>query len=73
MKNLANGDKAVVLYNNGTETISVGVSWSQLGWPATSSVAIRDLWTRSDVGVVADGYNATVASRDVFFFRATLQ
>lgn len=71
MKNLYNGDKAIVLYNNGSSTIDVSVTWSLVGWTDTDNVSIRDLWARHTVGVFQHGYNATVASHDVFFFRAT--
>ena len=73
MKNLHNGDKAVVLYNNGTGNVTIGVTWSLLGWPSNAKVAVRDLWARQDMGVYANGYNATVGTHDVFFFRATQQ
>jgi alpha-galactosidase len=72
-KDLYNGDKAVVLYNNGTGDINIAVTWPVLGWPINSNVLIRDLWNRTDVGVFASGYNTTVGTHDVFFFRATLQ
>jgi hypothetical protein len=31
-KELAGGDKAVVLYNNGTNPVQVDVTWPQIGW-----------------------------------------
>ena len=57
----------------GTSTMSIGTTWSLLGWPSTASVSIRDLWQRADVGVFTGGYNTTVAGHDVFFARLTLQ
>lgn len=44
-KPLANGDKAVVLYNRAHHAaVPVSVTWAQLGWPADAAVAVRDLW-----------------------------
>ncbi len=71
-KALANGDKAVILYNNGTEPVPIAVTWPMIGWPASSSVVVRDLWQRETVGSFVGGYNATVGKHDVMFFRASL-
>jgi alpha-galactosidase len=72
LKELFNGDKAVILYNNGTQPVNIAVTWQDIGWSNTAAVAIRDLWKRSNVGVFTGGYNATIASHDVLLFRAQL-
>ena len=72
LKQLANGDKAVILYNNGTGSVNIAVTWPQIGWSATGHVTVRDLWQRQTIGTFTGGYNATVGTHDVFLFRATL-
>jgi len=69
---LQNGDLAVILYNSGdANDVSVSVSWPELGWSSTDQVAVRDLWNRADVGVVAEGYEAVLSAHDVAFLRLT--
>ncbi len=69
VKPLSNGDYAVILYNNGTTPVNVGVSWSDIGF--SGSVSVRDLWARSALGNFTGGYNATVAMHDVSFVRCS--
>lgn len=73
-RDLANGDKAVVLLNpQDTASIWVDVTWEALGWPADTQASIRDLWARVPVPGCATGhYNHTnIAPHDVFYFRAS--
>lgn len=52
--------KAVALFNRGTNTANVSVNWTNvLLRPGPASV--RDLWTRTDLGVFTNGYTASVA------------
>ena len=71
-RSLANGDKAVILYNDGRShgAVNVSVAWSQLGWPKTSLVKVRDLWLHKDVGNYSQGFQAPMlAPRDVVYLR----
>ena len=84
-RDLANGDKVVVLYNSGDgsgkdSNITIHVTWAEIGWANTTSstedqeaistnVHVRDLWARADEGAFADGYSAPVAPRDVKLLR----
>jgi len=73
-KPLYGGDKAVILFNsNDFLNLTLTVTWDMLGWPATSSVAVRSLWNRTDMGVYKGGLTAHVIPHDVFYFRAKLQ
>jgi alpha-galactosidase len=47
---------AVGLFNRGDREAEVGVDWAELGLPADSTLAIRDLWTRRELGA-ADGWS----------------
>ena len=49
--------RAVALFNRGTTTADIPVTWSQLGLPA-GSYAVRDLWAQKDLGKFSTGYTA---------------
>ena len=81
---LANGDKAVILFNAGRKgqgdmpkeqggELLVTVSWEELGWLPTDHVHVRDLWAKADVGTFAGGFNTTLERRDVAMLRLTKQ
>jgi len=74
-KPLSNGDYAVILYNPSNSTVgsvSITVTWDQIGWPASAQVSVRDLWARKDMGTFGSGgFSSSVAPHDVFFMRAT--
>jgi alpha-galactosidase len=69
-RDLANGDKAVVLFNSGSSPAPVGVTWAQLNCTATK-YTVRDLWAKADLGTFDTGFNARqpVPSKDVLFLR----
>lgn len=81
-RDLANGDKCVVLYNSGggksesASSLVVGVTWDMLGWQNDELsdgkdvlVEVRDLWAQSTLGNFSQGYNATLKARDVQMLR----
>ena len=71
-KPLADGDVAVLLYNSNDrgEKRSVRVVWSRdLGW-SNRSVAVRDLWARSDLGTFNESFSADIGPKDIVFLRA---
>ena len=76
-RDLANGDKCVVLYNSGaskengqTDGQKVGVTWEMLGWNGSDvRVQVRDLWAQATLGNFTRGYNATLKPRDVQMLR----
>jgi alpha-galactosidase len=49
--------RAVALFNRGTTTANISVTWNQLGLPA-GSYAVRDLWAQKDLGKFSTGYTA---------------
>ena len=67
-KPLSGGAMAVILFNRGDAPVRVGVRWSELGLSA-SHVAVRDLWSKSDVGVFDAGYSARVEPHGVVMVR----
>ena len=88
-RDLANGDKCVVLYNSGKgkshgDKLIVGVTWDMLGWNTKFVldndgngvkegndviVEVRNLWKKETLGNFTNGYNATLAVRDVQMLR----
>ena len=63
MKPMADGGKAVGLFNRELGAAPVTVRFSDIGLGESSSV--RDLWTRKDLGVFRGSFTATVPSHGV--------
>jgi alpha-galactosidase len=62
---LADGSRAVILFNRGASETEVGVTWEQLAYPGHLSATVRDLWQHKDLGSFTGGYKAKVASHAV--------
>lgn len=52
------GQRAVVLFNNGTSDAPMTVTWQQLGFAPNSSATVRDLWAGKDLGSFTTSYTA---------------
>lgn len=61
VKDMADGSKAVGLFNHGQHPVSVTATWAELKIEGPQRV--RDLWRQRDLGVVRDAYQADVARR----------
>jgi len=73
MKPLADGSRAVILFNRGSEESPIAVSWEDIGlFPATKA-RVRDLWKRADVGAFTGRYEAKVEPHGVVMVRITPQ
>ena len=66
-KDLADGSKAVGLFNLGETETQVTVKWSDLGIEGKKHV--RDLWRQKDLGKFKDFYSATVPRHGVVLIR----
>jgi len=64
---LADGSVAVGLFNRGIQAADVTMRWTDLGLHGPQRV--RDLWTRSEVGVHAEGYTVNVARHGAAMIR----
>ena len=62
-KPLAGGRQAVGLFNRGEEAAEIGVLWKDLG--IAGGAAVRDVWSRTDLGARADGYSVKVPAHGV--------
>ena len=72
-KPLADGSKAVILFNRGSEEAPLVAEWEALGlYPGTRAL-VRDLWTKQDQGVFSGRYEAKVSPHGVVMLRLTPQ
>jgi len=68
-KPLADGGRAVILFNRGADTRSIAVDWTELGYPAGLKAEVRDLWTHETLGKMKGRFAAPVASHGVVMVR----
>ena len=73
MKPLADGARAVILFNRGTEAGNIAVSWEEIGLARAGTALVRDLWRKADVGPSAGRYEAKVGPHDVVMLRIAPQ
>ena len=52
VKPLADGSRAVILFNRGNEECPLSVSWEDVGLFPGGSATVRDRWTKKDLGSV---------------------
>ena len=73
MRPLADGSRAVVLFNRGSEPAPVAAAWADLGLFPGGKAAVRDLWQHADVGVASGRYEAKVEPHGVVMVKVTPQ
>ena len=66
-KDLADGTKAVGLFNRGELPSRVAAKWDQLGLNGRQPV--RDLWRQKDLGVFADQFSAEIPRHGVLLLK----
>ncbi len=71
MKPLADGSRAVILLNRGSEPAPIRVEWAEIGLAPGTNAVVRDLWTHADVASVAGQFEAKVGPHDAAFLRIT--
>ncbi len=67
IKPLGDGSKAVGLFHRELGRVPVTVRWADLGLP--SSVAVRDVWARKDLGVYRQRFTVSVPGHGVVLLR----
>lgn len=67
-KPLADGSRAVLLFNRASVATTITADWGRVGLGATRG-RVRDLWAHSDLGVIETRYAATVPSHGVVMLR----
>jgi hypothetical protein len=65
----ADGSYTVALFNLGSGTANVTANWSDFGF--TGGGAVRDLWSRTDLGTYQGGFSASVPSHGSRLLRVT--
>jgi alpha-galactosidase len=65
VREIADGNRAVVLLNRGTTPREISATWSDLGYPAHLSATVRDLWTKKDLGNFTGKFTSTVPAHSV--------
>lgn len=73
VKPLADGSKAVIVFNRGTEETSFPAFWEDVGLAPGTKAVVRDLWRKEDFGVFVGRYDAAVAPHGVAMVRITPQ
>jgi alpha-galactosidase len=64
-REIADGNRAVVLLNRGTAPREITATWTDLGYPTHLSATVRDLWTKKDLGKFPGKFTATVPAHSV--------
>lgn len=67
MKPLADGSKAVGLFNRGEDAAPITVYFKDAG--VGESATLRDLWTRKDLGIFKDSFTVEVPMHGVVMIR----
>jgi alpha-galactosidase len=70
-KTLADGSRAVILFNRGANANKVSVAWEEIGYPAHVNANVRDLWAHKDLGAFTAGYAAEVAPHGAVMVKVT--
>jgi alpha-galactosidase len=73
MKPLADGSRAVILFNRGSEESTLTAQWEAIGLFPGTRAAVRDLWTHAEAGVFTERYQAKVEPHGVAMLKLTPQ
>ncbi len=68
---LADGSRAVILLNRGSQDATIAVAWPEIGYTSPMTAQVRDLWLHRDMGRIQGGYKATVKPHGVAMIRIT--
>jgi alpha-galactosidase len=71
VKKLADGSRAVVLFNRSLENKKMTVKWEEMGYPGHLKAKVRDLWQHKEVGDFKKSYSVDVPPHDVVMVRVT--
>lgn len=70
-KPMADGGRAVLLFNRGEGPARIEAEWPALGLPAKVDMRVRDLWAHRDLGRMRQRFGAEVAPHGVVMVRLT--
>ena len=64
-KQLADGGRAVVLFNRGAQEKRMSVAWTDIGYPRYLPANVRDLWEHKDLGKNSGSFSQMVPGHGV--------
>jgi alpha-galactosidase len=70
-KPLADGGRALLLFNRGDAPATIAADWTMLALPRSVRMRVRDLWLHENLGKFAGRYAASVAPHGVVMLRLT--
>jgi len=62
-------DWLVALTNSGSKEHTIGVEWTSLGWEASASADIRDMWNHTDIGSTTKSFETQVPTHGTAVYR----
>ena len=68
-KELADGGRAVVLFNRSGREAEIGVRWAEIGYGEGVEAKVRDIWQKKELGAFRGGFAAAVATHGVVMMR----
>jgi len=71
VKNLADGSKALGIFNRGKSKVDAMVSWTELN--LTGNQSVRDLWQQKELGVFNQKFSVQVPAQGVVMVRISKQ
>jgi alpha-galactosidase len=71
VKPLADGSRAVILFNRGTESGPLTVRWEDIGLFPQGAATVRDLWAKKDLGEFTGKFDKPVGAHDVAMLKVT--
>jgi alpha-galactosidase len=71
MKPLADGSRAVILFNRGSEAADIATSWEEIGLFPGGRALVRDLWKKADLGSFVGRFSARIEPHGVAMVRVT--
>ena len=69
-KPLADGSRAVVLFNRSSGDTEISVTWQEIELSVQEAV-VRDLWQKEDLGQFQNSFSAVVPSHGVVMVKIT--
>ena len=73
VKPLADGSRAVILFNRGSEDSPIAAAWEDIGLFPKTKARVRDLWKKADIGAFTGRLEAKVEPHGVVMVRITPQ
>jgi alpha-galactosidase len=64
-RELAGGNRAVILLNRGSGTKEITADWQDMGYPSHLAASVRDLWEKKDLGKFTGKFTTSVTSHAV--------